>query len=68
LSSDFRKCSFPAIHSRTSVDDYVAHVDAELNTAIFGIAIGHSALDFHGAARGVDNARKSDQGTVSPLS
>jgi hypothetical protein len=64
------KMLLPAIHSRTSVDDYVAHVDAdpELDTAIFGnlgIAIGHSALDFHGAARGVDSARKFDQGTVT---
>jgi hypothetical protein len=63
------KMLLASIHSRTSVDDYVAHVDAdaELNTAIVGIAIGHSALDFHGAARGVDNARKSDQGTVTAV-
>ena len=32
-----------------------------------GLRIGHSALDFHGAARGVDNARKSDQGTVTAV-
>lgn len=34
------KMLLASIHSRTSVDDYVAHVDAdaELNTAIVGIA------------------------------
>jgi len=40
----------------------------KLDTAIFGnlgIVIGHSALDFHGGARGVDSARKFDRGTVT---
>jgi hypothetical protein len=41
---------------------------AELNPTIFGnggVALGHNALDFHGASHGIDSARKFDQDTVA---
>jgi len=52
------------------IDDDVADIDthAKLNPTIFGnggVALGHNALDFHGASHGVDSAREFDQGTVA---
>ena len=52
------------------VDDDVTDIDAdaELDPAIFGnggVALGHAALDFHGATHGIDCARKLDQRTVA---
>ena len=52
------------------VDDDVTDIDAdaELDPAIFGnggVALRHGALDFHGAAHGIDRACKLDQRTVA---
>ena len=52
------------------VDDDVADIDAdaEFDAALFGdagVALGHDALDFEGAARGIDGAGEFDKHTVA---